>query len=345
MNRAATLALTPLGVAYGIVVGVRNSLYRAGILKIYDVGLPVISVGNLTTGGTGKTPLVGWLATQLAAEGRHICILSRGYRRQSSHRLLVSNNDKVLSDVRSAGDEPFLLAQQLVGKAAVICDKDRVSAAQWAKENLETQVFVLDDAFQHQRIKRTLNILLVDATNPFGNGRLLPAGNLREPASQIKRADCIVITRSDETAELDRLRAYIEEFTQGTPIFNSRVRLANIRPINGTDSTTPAPNQPLAAFCGIANPNSFLRLLRKSHHHIVHTRIFRDHYNYQQSDADEMTKEASAHGATAVIATEKDAVKLASLTLALPCYSAGISIEFDQEKELLDYVKASMAMA
>src|SRR5436190_6339625 len=212
MNRAATFALTPLSVVYGLGVWIRNGLYRRGILRADDVGAPVISVGNLTTGGTGKTPLVELLAAQMAANGRRVCVLTRGYGRNSAGRLIVSDNDGVLSDVNEAGDEPFLLAENLRGRAAVICDKNRVAAARWAIENLGSEIFILDDAFQHQRIQRAVNILIIDATNPFGSGRLFPVGILREPISESKRADCFVITRASESGEQDQLRAYIKGF-------------------------------------------------------------------------------------------------------------------------------------
>ena len=341
MNRATTLALTPLSLAYGIGVRVRNRLYRAGLLKSYDVGAPVISVGNLTTGGTGKTPMVAWLAAQLAADGRRLCVLTRGYRRESSGRLLVSNNDRVIADVRAAGDEPFLLAQKLAGKAAVICDKDRVGAARWAIEHLGTQIFILDDAFQHQRIRRTVNILLLDANSPFGNGRLLPAGNLREPKRELARADCIVITRADESKHIDTLLAEIRAMNGKVPVFTSHTKHVTLRSIAGAASALPG-SEPLAAFCGIANPNSFFSLLRDKGYEVVHTRAFRDHHDYSQVDIDAFVEVAAGHGAKALVTTEKDAVKLAALRFSMPCKAAPISIEFDRPEEFLSYVKQSL---
>src|SRR5215210_5941933 len=159
-----SLALAPLGLLYGAVTRARLRLYRSGFLKSESVGAPVISVGNLTTGGTGKTPLVEWLARALARENRRPCILTRGYGRvNASERVLVSDGERMLADARQGGDEPFLLAEKLLGLAAVISDADRVAAARWALENLRSDIFILDDGFQHLRVARDLDIVTVDA--------------------------------------------------------------------------------------------------------------------------------------------------------------------------------------
>jgi len=186
MNSAATLALTPLSSAYGLAMKARQALYRSGRFRVHDLGVPVISVGNLTTGGTGKTPLVEWIATELAQTGLRVCILTRGYgRRNAGTRVVVSDGNEIISDAARAGDEAALLAERLKGQGAVITDADRVSAARWAVENLQSDVFVLDDGFQHLRVRRDLDILTIDATNPWGNGRLLPSGILRESPAAI----------------------------------------------------------------------------------------------------------------------------------------------------------------
>src|SRR5205807_3772813 len=141
-----TVALAPLGSFYGVAMKARRALYRRGIFRVHDVGAPVISVGNITMGGTGKTPLVQWIARELARKKRRVCILTRGYGRQSSgNRVVVSNGREILSDVEQAGDEAFLLAESLRDRAAVICEADRISAARWAVDNLKSDVFILDD--------------------------------------------------------------------------------------------------------------------------------------------------------------------------------------------------------
>ena len=159
----------------------RHALYQTGVLRTHRVSAPVISVGNITAGGTGKTPLVEWIARHLAREGRSGCILTRGYgRAHPNQRIVVSDGKTILADASEAGDEALLLAETLLGQVAVVSDADRVSGAQWAIENLKSKFFILDDGFQNLRIARDLNIVTIDATNPWGNG-LLPAGRLREP--------------------------------------------------------------------------------------------------------------------------------------------------------------------
>jgi tetraacyldisaccharide 4'-kinase len=332
MRRAATIALTPLSVLYGFGVRIRNGLYRRGIRKSLDVGVPVISVGNLTTGGTGKTPLVELLASRMAAQGSRVCVLTRGYGRDSHGRVVVSDNSHILADVNEAGDEPFLLAENLCGRAAVVCDKHRVAAARWAIENLGAQIFVLDDAFQHQQIERTVNILTIDATNAFGNGKLLPAGILRETLAGMRRADCIVITRANESNELEQLRATINETAGPTPIFISNIKLAEVRsldPKSSAEEVTPG-KTPIAAFCGIGNPNSFFTLLRNEGFDSIYSRAFPDHHNYTQADVNQIVRESSARGAQALMTTTKDAVKLRSLSFELPCFVVKASTEIEQ---------------
>ncbi|MFN2599067.1 MAG: tetraacyldisaccharide 4'-kinase, partial [Pyrinomonadaceae bacterium] len=222
MSSLSRLALAPLRVAYGAAVRARLELYRSGALRVERVGAPVLSVGNLTAGGTGKTPLVEWVAREVATrEGRRVCVLTRGYAREDARRrVVVSDGVRVLADARAAGDEPLLLAERLIAHgAAVVCDADRGAAARFALENLGSEVFVLDDGFQHLRLARDLNVATVDATDPWGGGRLLPAGLLREPVAQLARADCVVVTRAELAEDLDALRARVSHLARGRPVF------------------------------------------------------------------------------------------------------------------------------
>jgi len=340
MNRAATIALVPLSAVYGLGVRIRNGLYRRGLRKILDVEAPVISVGNLTTGGTGKTPLVELLASRMAGNGWRVCVLTRGYRRNSTGRLVVADNTVVLADVNEAGDEPFMLAENLRGRAAVVCDKNRVAAARWAVQTLGSQLIILDDAFQHQKIRRTVNIVVIDATNAFGNGWLLPAGRLREPLKELKRADCVVITRVNESEDPERLRAQLKEIAGSIPIFNSNIKLAEVRLLNRSRSARDVidPKVAVASFCGIGNPNSFARLLRREGYDVVHSREFRDHYSYTQPDINQLVREASARGAQALITTTKDAVKLRALAFDLPCYVVDASIQIEEPEAFFRFI-------
>src|SRR5712692_3986751 len=150
MNRAAIVALIPLSGLYGVAMKARRTLYQRGLFHVHKAGAPVISVGNITTGGTGKTPLVEWIARAVASEGKRVCILTRGYGRKAPpKRVIVSDGESILADEKTAGDEPLLLAEKLLGLAAVISDANRASAANWARENLASEVFILDDGFQY----------------------------------------------------------------------------------------------------------------------------------------------------------------------------------------------------
>lgn len=334
-----TLALAPLGHLYGVAMKAHRALYRSGRFSTHELGAPVISVGNLTTGGTGKTPLVEWIANELAQKGRRVCILTRGYgRRRSGTRVIVSNGSEVLADANQAGDEPLLLAERLKGLAAVVCDADRVSAASWAVENLKSDAFVLDDGFQHLRVARNLNILTIDATNPWGNGRLLPAGILRESLAEMARADCVVITRADDSDQTEELQRKIGELSSGSPIFRSRMTLRGLRQVAGRESPVGADEikaSSVAAFCGIGNPESFFSLVRRAGYQLCHTQTFRDHHIYSQADMDRVARESNKLGAQILLTTAKDEVKLRKLDFAMPCYAVDIKIEIENEEKLI----------
>jgi len=270
-----------------------------------------------------------------------VCVLTRGYRRQSSGRLIVSDYDKVRTEVSAAGDEALLLAERLRGRAAVIADANRVGAARWAIENLQSNVFILDDAFQHQQIRRDINIITVDAANAWGNRKVLPAGILREPISELTRADCVVITRADESSHVDQLRATIRQLSPESRVFTSQMKPSAARPLrDGSSAVESLINHaaPVAAFCGIGNPDSFFSLIAWQGHVLSYTRAFADHFNYRQSDIDRFVKDAIAHGAKSVITTAKDAMKVDSFHFDLPCYVIDIVIEIDDAQAFLKYL-------
>lgn len=348
MNSAVTLALTPLSGLYGAAMKVRRALYSSRRLRVHDLGAPVISVGNLTMGGTGKTPLVESIARELAQAGLRVCILTRGYGRQNaSTRTIVSDGREILVGAAEAGDEPLLLAERLKGLASIISDADRVAAAAWALKNFQSEVFVLDDGFQHLRVARDLNILTIDATNPWGNGKLLPAGTLRESPSELKRADCIVITRADDPNSTERLRREIAAQGNQSPVFCSRMKLSGLRGIQPGQSLADADEikaSGVAAFCGLGNPESFFSLLRRSGYQLAFTEVFRDHYRYDQSTVDDLDHDAVKHGAQALITTAKDEVKLRTLAFKLPCYSADIEIEIEEEETFRALIEKAAAV-
>ncbi|HEX8138356.1 MAG TPA: tetraacyldisaccharide 4'-kinase [Pyrinomonadaceae bacterium] len=343
MTSKGAFILSPLGALYSAGVRARLALYKRGLLPTYQIAAPVLSVGNITVGGTGKTPLVAWLARRVRARyDKRVCILTRGYgRADERRRVLVSDGTRILADAREGGDEPLLLAESLVGSAAVLSEADRLAAALWAQENLHSELFILDDGFQHLRLERDLDIVTVDATNPFGGGRLLPRGRLREPLAGLKRAGLIVLTRADQAQDIERLRGELERLSGGRPLFCSRAKTRALRPLGPTDGPIDADTllpQPVAAFCAIGNPSAFFAHIRSDGHRLAHTRAFADHHVYSQRDAEALGHQARSVGAQLLITTAKDAVKLAGLRFDLPCYVLEIELELADEEGLLGLV-------
>lgn len=317
---------------YGKIAETRNRLYDKGVLDTFDLGGPTYSIGNLTTGGTGKTPLVAYVADVLAARGERVCILTRGYgRKDPKKRVLVSDGEQILADTDTAGDEPIELAIKLGGKAIIIADADRVSAAEWARRRFGVTAFVLDDGFQHRRAIRDLDIVCVDATNPFGGGKMLPAGRLREPLSGLARADIVVITRADLVAQTRSLRDEIEGLAPDAEIFESSNSITGYAPVN---AGVPRPPEPLDvrhvfAFCGIGNPENFFLHLRNHHMNLAGTKIFADHYRYTQADVAAIEAAARSAHADLLLTTAKDGVKLSKMEFTLPCLVVATDIGLD----------------
>ena len=351
------MLLSPLSALYGAATRARLMLYRAGALHTEKIAAPVISVGNITAGGTGKTPLVAWLARRAAELGEKVCVLTRGYgRADESKQVLVSDGAGLLAEAREGGDEPRLLAEMLLGFAAVISNADRVAGARWALENLKSSLFILDDGFQHLAIARDLNLVAIDASNPWGGGRLLPRGRLREPLDGLKRADALVLTRANLVSDIDSIRAEAEHTSGGRPLLVSRTRTTRVRWLAGEllDNEAALENktlkndkeavfaaslpQPVAAFCALGNPQTFFAHLIEDGHTLAHTRSFRDHHDYTQSDVDALTREAIERGAQSLITTAKDAVKLCGLRFELPCYVNEIEVSFDDEPKMIELV-------
>lgn len=318
--------LSPFGKIYGRVMDVRNALYDRGTFKSYPLGRRTISVGNLTTGGTGKTPLVAYIAKTLLESGEKPCILTRGYgRKDAKRRVLVSDGKKVLVDAEIGGDEPVELARKLNGEVVIVADPDRVAAAKWALSEFDISSFILDDGFQHRRAQRDLDIVCIDATNPFGNGRILPAGSLRESLTGLRRADAIVLTRSDQAGNLDEIEENIRKRNRTVPMFKARTTLLGFAELNEFQAdmrSVQSLNKPFFAFTGIGRPEQFFASIKKNGISLSGDRSFADHHRFTQADVAALEDEAKLHRVEALITTAKDAVKLDQLKFELPCYVA-----------------------
>lgn len=294
--------LWPLTLPYGAVTRLRFFLYSAGILRKKRIVGVVISVGNLTAGGTGKTPMTLWIAERLASEGKRAAILTRGYKGAGSAQGAES-------------DEAQLLRARLGDRIEMGIGADRfASGCELQKRGVDW--FVLDDGFQHLQLARDVDIVMVDATDPFGGG-LLPAGRRREPVSALRRADLIVIMRSAHAPALEMaIRRH-----SSAPIFYAQTELKSIRELRSDSSraasemvdATELGGRKLFAFCGIGNPAAFMADLRRWKLPSVGRIFFRDHHRYEQSEMDALMRKARASGADALVCTEKDSFNLAGV--------------------------------
>ena len=302
------LTMGPLSLIYGMIVALRNHLYDLGILKQVKLPCPVISIGNITAGGTGKTPMTVLTANGLKAHGFRPAVLSRGYGGSlTTSGNVVSDGASILLSPDAAGDEPVLIARATPG-IPVVTGPDRCVSGQLAIAKFGADVLVLDDAFQHRRLFRNVNIVLLDEDRPFGNGRLLPAGPLREPPAALKRAGVIVETGISRGAK-ERKKPAVPE---NIPVFRARYQPLDI--IQGKDNQILPPGllqgKKIYAFTGIAAPDKFRATLEEQGTTIIKFLAFPDHYFYKQADVQAIAGEVKALNAEMVITTEKDGVKL-----------------------------------
>lgn len=302
----------PLSAVYAIVQNLRVALFASGILRSKKLPRPVISVGNIAVGGTGKTPVTAYVAGFLLAEGLRVAVLSRGYGGSSEGQTrIVSDGKDILLSAHECGDEPFLLASTIPG-LMVIIGADRYEAGRLAMEQLSPDVFLLDDGYQHLRLQRDLNILLLDYTRPYGNGWCLPAGLLREPRQSINRADLVILTRSPDGAVAQVAGSDIQSCCASHHL-NDLVPLGGGPPHDFASLA----GRKILAVAGIAEPESFFAGLRESGMYLVETVILPDHTAYDTVTLNEISDTYRLSGADLVVTTEKDGVKLATIPHAL----------------------------
>jgi len=306
-GRLPVLALSPLALLYACIQTIRSTLYKKHILGTRRLPRPVISVGNITVGGTGKTPATAFIARLLIARGMRVAVLSRGYGgAMEGETAIVADGDAIRLDAGQCGDEPYLLAAMVPG-LMVVMGADRYSAGLLAMEQLSPDIFLLDDGFQHQRLQRDLNILLVDCARPFGNGWTLPAGLLREPKSALERADLIIHTRCPQ--------GFSPAPLAGKPASTARHRLGAAIPLTGGAlvSFDALRGTKVLAFAGIGEPEPFFEELRTLGLDVVHTIPLPDHAAYTPAQLAGLAAAFRACGAEYAVTTEKDGVKLRGL--------------------------------
>lgn len=324
---------------FATIVGFRDFLYKTGVFRRFPLGIQVISIGNVTAGGTGKTPVTEMFARTLAAKGRKVAILSRGYRRKEAPfwrriftqviepPLVVSDGRRLLLDSVVGGDEPYMLASNLPG-VAVIVDRNRVKAGRYAIKRLGCDTIILDDGFQYKKLKHSTEVVLVDSTNPFGNGRMLPRGILREPVRHLKRADVIFLTkcRGDVSAVREEVRKYNRTAAviecNHTPAVLKDVWSREEFPLSWLKGKT------TCTLSGIASPKGFENSLRHLGAKVVWCERYADHHRYDSSEILYALNRTADMGADALITTEKDAVRFPRFeTAPVRCLYLRIVIE------------------
>ena len=295
---------------YRGVSGARTFLYKSGIFRVHRFPCPVISVGNITVGGTGKTPVVCDVAGRITRRGKKVVILSRGYRRRSKEPVLIASDGKnAILPWEMIGDEPAMMAGMLSGVPLVV-GADRVKTGRVAVERFAPDVLLLDDAYQHLAVYRDLNILVVDAANPFGNRHVLPGGILREGLANLDRADVFLVSRADQGENAGRIVDELGRF--GKPVFRAVHRPVYLTELSsgskrGLDALVGRKGM---SFSGIGSPSAFRKTLSTLNYTMVGEKVFPDHYAYLPEDVRRLKRDAAGEGADYLITTEKDAVRL-----------------------------------
>ncbi|HUO58278.1 MAG TPA: tetraacyldisaccharide 4'-kinase [bacterium] len=292
----------------------RKVLYRWGLRRRKRLTCPVVSVGNVTTGGTGKTPVVIALARYFCDEGKKVAILSRGYGRKGSSSTLVwvSNGKKILATPEQGGDEPVLIAQSVPEAAVLVC-RDRYKAGVEAMRTFKPDLFILDDGFQRRfELHRDLDILVVDGINPFSTGRVLPAGLLREPLSSLGEADVIILNKVNLARSPEDIRTILQRHNPRAFIVESRYKPMLLRDFSTGKEMKSSflERASVGAFSGVANPLSFIRTLADHNVLIRHAYTLRDHFPYTEEKLKSILEDAKMRGLQYLVTTQKDQVKL-----------------------------------
>lgn len=347
-------ALRLLSFVYGLGVDIKLGLYRSGILRRHKLACRVISLGNITVGGTGKTPTAQRLATIIRDMGYRVVILNRGYRSNWRGQVgLVSDGRRIYMSVSEAGDEAYLLAKNLPGVAVVI-GKNRTVTGEYAVKNLKADFIILDDGYQHWRLARDLDVVLIDSINVFGNNFLLPRGTLREPLTHLDRAGVFLLTKVDQATgdardvirdTLGRYndRALVVESVHSPQCFiEIEEWYKGVRP--ETVALEAIRGKEVLAFSALGNPTSFEQTIADLGATVAEAVRFPDHHDYTMAEMHEVMQKAADRGLYALVTTEKDAVKIPSEFIhsdrPLPVYVLGIEVRFvDGYQELMDLIK------
>jgi tetraacyldisaccharide 4'-kinase len=328
-SRLGRAILWPLSVIYGVVTLARVRAYARGQLKPQRLRGAVVSVGNLTVGGAGKTPMVLWLAEKFIAQGQRVAVLTRGYRGGAG-----------------TSDEVEVLRSRLRERAVVAVGADRFATGSALEAQRPVDIFLLDDGFQHLQLARDVDIVLLDASRSLAEEKLLPAGLLREPISAMGRADALVITRAETQPGVAAAVAHLGSY----PVFTSTTKLLGYRRLGSDGAGLLAPKEigagPFFAFCGLGNPQQFFVDLERWGISVAGQRVFPDHHHYSHWDGAELERAAERANAPALITTEKDAKNLVGVSLSsYPVFVAVIDIEVSPEEDFLALIASKIERA
>jgi len=324
------LLLWPFSLVYGVAARLQAWLYAQRIYSVKRLNAPVVSVGNLTVGGTGKTPMVLWLAERFLAEGKRVGILSRGYRGSGG-----------------TSDEIEMLKGRLGDRVVFGVGPDRYVAGRRIESEHQIDVFLLDDGFQHLQLARDVDIVLVDSTICHSEGWFLPAGSMREPLSGLRRASAVILTRLQDANTDSALIQSIQQVA-GLPTFSAQTMLLGYRRVSDSPDAQVAedefPAQPVFAFCGIGNPAAFFGDVKRWGMVVAGQKMFRDHHSYTARDVGMLEDHAQQAGAKALLTTEKDMQNLNGLHFSrVPLYCCRIALEIRDDKRLCAFLSEKLS--
>ncbi|MEW5799125.1 MAG: tetraacyldisaccharide 4'-kinase [Bacteroidota bacterium] len=337
--------LYPLSLVYGCGVWTRNLLFDNGILKSVDVGVPVISIGNITAGGTGKTPMTIEVAKYFLGRGKRVAVVSRGYGRMSRGTIVVSDGMNLLANVAQGGDEMLFIARQLPN-AIVIADEKRVRGAKKAVEEYRADIIVLDDGFQHRYLQRRVDVVLLDGTWSLMKSMLLPAGYRREPLNSLRRADAVVVTKVRDPLDASPIMSDPNVATVTNKFSSSYVPVAVINVFGGV-------RQPLdilkghsvIAMSGIANPKSFESNIESLGAAISSRFAFADHHRYTNEEIRQVLETHRLQRTDFIITTEKDAVKLSEFKnefSEIPVFALMMEVQIHQQEQWKQFLSSAV---
>ena len=333
--------LLPLSLLYRVGLVVFLGIYSLGLRKRYKLDVPVISVGNLTFGGTGKTPAVQTICRMLINQGKRVVILSRGHGGTAQGSVIVSDGNTILSSGIESGDEPMLLAATLPG-VPVIVGKDRRESGRLACSKFSPDVIVLDDGLQYWQLHRDVDIVILDATKLFGSGYVMPMGDLREPVRRLQRAEIILLTNTKDLddAAYDEVVKQVSKLASNAHIYRSAHKPAFFKKADNGETLDLewAKGRRILAFCGIGKPSAFTGMLELLGASVVKNLVFQDHYRYTVEDITRINNEYRSCGAEAIVTTEKDIARLGENSLISDLFALSVELEIYEEPKFAEYI-------